>query len=145
MQNTPICTALFCKKNVIKIIFLNHATKIEQKGIVFWPRLWLFILLFFFPLLYIHKYLRNAPFILYLHKELFFSLEEWSIFGYIYPLGTGNIISSHLRKWKCPIYIITHTGDDGAKRHEFWSCFLLFILLFFYPLFFRREEKRGIE
>ena len=35
--------------------------------------------------------------------------------------------------------------DDRAERHDLNSRFLLFILLFFFPLFFRREEERGKE
>ena len=31
---------------------------------------------------------------------------------------------------------------DRTERFDFWSRFLLFIPLFFFPLFFRREEKR---
>ena len=44
------------------------------------------------------------------------------------------------------IQVIEIKINDRAERHNFWSQFLLFILLFFFPLFLggkRKEEKNN--
>ena len=45
----------------------------------------------------------------------------------IFPLGTGNLISSHLRKWKYPIYIleILHLYFSKKLRNKYVESTLL--------------------
>ena len=75
---------------------------------------------------------------LYIFLSLPYCLRS---FPYYYILRFWNKLSKLLSNLDIHFIIGCILISDRAERHDFWSRFLLFILLFFFPLFFRREEK----
>ena len=90
----------------------------------------------------------------WIRNVLFYTVHVWNVTRYLlfsirlylinYMLLVYNpffaIFCNSFVYYK--LYLKTKDPTDRAERHDFKSRFLLFILLFFFPLF-RREEKRG--
>ena len=51
--------------------------------------------------------------------------------------------TTYLLAYKFDNYLSYCSSNDRAERHDFWSRVLLYILLFFSPLFLGGKNKRG--
>ena len=131
----------------------------------------------FMKLVFPLKYFFNAEISIYFRRNVSEDFSQWcsKIFyktnkmPIIFPLSSGNIISSHKRLWKCLIHKFINSSNfyqfkgamktlskcyvhhflnkftDRAERHDFWWHFLLFHYSFLLPSFFMRIEKGGKE